>query len=61
MVDRLLEKFYKKPVREILRELYIEQNMSMAQVATELGVSVGWVNSRIRKFNLYKVDSSKYI
>lgn len=61
MVDRLLEKFYKKPVREILRELYIEQNMSMAQVATELGVSVGWVNSRIRKFNLYKVDPSKYI
>lgn len=61
MVDRLLEKFYKKPVREILRELYIEQNMSMAQVATELGVSVGWVNSRIRKHNLYKVDSSKYI
>lgn len=61
MVDRLLEKFYKKPVREILRELYIEQNMTMAQVAEELGVSVGWVNSRIRKHNLYKVDSSKYI
>lgn len=61
MVDRLLEKFYKKSVREILYDLYITQNMSMAKVADELGVSVGWVNSRIRKYNLYKVDSTKYI
>ena len=59
MVDRLLEKFYGKPVRTILYDLYIKQNMTMKEVAEELSVSVGWVNKRIREYNLYKVNENK--
>ena len=59
MVDRLLEKFYGKPVRDILYELYIVEDKTMKEIAEELTVSVGWVNSRIRQHNLYKVNENK--
>ena len=52
MVDRLLEKFYGKPVRDILYELYVVEDKTMKEIAEELTVSVGWVNSRIRQHNL---------
>lgn len=60
MVDRLLEKFYNKSVREILYDLYIVQNMNMREVAEELTVSTGWVQNRIKKYNLYKINEEKY-
>lgn len=60
MVERLLKRIYNKPVRDILYEFYIEKDMSMQEVAEELTVSIGWVNNACRKYNLYKVDTSKY-
>ena len=60
MVDRLLERFYGKSIREILYDLYIVQDMNMREVAEELTVSLGWVQSRIKKYNLYKINEEKY-
>ena len=60
MVDRLLEKFYGKSVREILYDLYIVKDMNMREVAEELTVSLGWVQNRINKYNLYKINEEKY-
>ena len=60
MVERLLERIYNKPTREILYELYIEKDMSMREVAEILTVSVGWVANACRKYNLYKVNTDKY-
>ena len=47
MVERLLERIYNKPTRDILYEFYIEKDMSIREVAKELTVSVGWVVNEI--------------
>ena len=60
MVERLLERIYNKPTRDILYELYIEKDMSMREVAEILTVSVGWIANACRKYNLYKVNADKY-
>ena len=60
MIERLLERIYNKPTRDILYELYIEKDMSMREVAEILTVSVGWVANACRKYNIYKVNTNKY-
>lgn len=60
MVERLLERIYNKPTRDILYELYIKKDMNIRQVAEELTVSVGWISSALRKYNIYKIDAKKY-
>ena len=60
MIERLLERIYNKPTKDILYEFYIEKDMSIREVAKELTVSVGWVVNACRKYKIYKVNTDKY-
>ena len=60
MVERLLERIYNKPTRDILYDLYIKKDMTTRQIAEELTVSIGWVSGALRKYNIYKIDAKKY-
>ena len=60
MVERLLERIYNKPTRDILYDMNIKKDMTTRQIAEELTVSIGWVSSALRKYNIYKIDAKKY-
>lgn len=54
----LLERIYNKPIREILRELYIEQDMSYREMAKELNVNYTTVRNWVKEEELHKIRSS---
>lgn len=46
---KLLEELYKKPLKELLRELYVDEKMSMRKIAAKLHVSPGSVHIWLRR------------
>ena len=50
--SKFLEKHYRKPIREILRELYIDKGMTMKEVSEELCVSIGTISRWLKRYNI---------
>lgn len=51
---QLLERLYNKPLEEILKHFYLEQDMTMEQVAKEMSVSVGSVVNWLNQYGIVK-------
>jgi uncharacterized protein YjcR len=46
---KLLEELYKMPLKDLLRELYVDEQMPMRKIAAKLHVSPGTVNIWLRR------------
>ena len=53
-VKELVEEIQKKPIDEILIDLYIDKNMSIREVSEELKVSSGTVHKWLAIYNISK-------
>lgn len=53
-IKELLEKYEKLPLEDILRQKYIDEDMTISQVAEELKVSVGQVHNWLSKYQITK-------
>lgn len=53
-IKRIIEKWKKVPIEQVLKELYIEKNMNIKQVADELGCSVGSIHSMLIEYKITK-------
>lgn len=53
-IEKLLERIYNKPVSEILREFYTEQDMTLVEIAQELDIGKDTVRKLIIKYGLHK-------
>lgn len=50
----LIEMWKQKPLKEVLIELYIDQDLSMQKVADELKVSVGIIHKWLKDLSISK-------
>lgn len=53
-VRDLIEKIETRSIKEILMDKYIEQDMTIQQIADELGVSVGIVHKWLKEEGINK-------
>lgn len=53
-LKKALEKHYKKSIREILIEMYVDKDMSMNQIAEELCVAKGTVWNWLMEEGIHK-------
>ena len=56
-IKMVLEAWKGKPLDVLLRELYVDQNMNMKEVADSLHISVGMVHKYLTEYGIFKVDN----
>lgn len=49
---RYVERYHKENINEIVRNLYVDRNMSLLQISEYLDVSIGTVHSWVNTLNL---------
>ena len=52
-IQRLIERLYEMPLRDLMCDLYIAKNKPTAEIATILGVSRATVDRWIKEFNIH--------
>lgn len=53
-LTQVIEAWKSKPIEEILREMYIDKNMTILDISKELHISVGAVHKYLSKFHISK-------
>ena len=53
-LQKVIETWQGKPLDELLIELYIDEDLTIKEVAERLSISVGVVHNYLRKFNIDK-------
>jgi uncharacterized protein YjcR len=53
-VKNLIEKIEGRPIKEILHDKYIDKDMTIQEIADELGVSVGIVHKWLKENGINK-------
>lgn len=56
-LKKIIEQWKGQELKQVLKELYIEKDMSMHEVAEELSVSVGAVHAWLHKYGISKQTS----
>lgn len=51
---QVIEAWKGKPLEELLKELYLDKDMSMKEIANELCISIGVVHRYLTKFHICK-------
>lgn len=55
-IPKIIEAWKGKPFEEVLIELYIDNDLTIREVADSLHISVGAVQGYLSKFNIYKEE-----
>lgn len=55
MLKDVLEAWKQKPLRDLLIELYIQDDMTVAAISKELKVSTGKISNWLNEYDIYKV------
>lgn len=55
MLKDVLEAWKQKPLRDLLIELYIQDDMTVATISKELKVSTGQISNWLNEYDIYKV------
>ena len=53
-LKKQIERYYKKTMREVLVEMYVDKDMSMSQMAEELCVAKGTVWNWLMEYGIHK-------
>lgn len=53
-LKKLVERAYNKPIDEILRELYVEKNMTQKELAKELTVAQKTIQNWLCEYDIYR-------
>ena len=55
-IKAVLEVWQGKPLDVLLREMYVERDMTIKQIACELHISVGMVHKYLSEFGINKLN-----
>lgn len=53
-VQKLIERIYGQPIKEIIRKMYVEDGMTLEAIGEELGVATSTVYRWVTEFSLHQ-------